>query len=71
MRDKASHIAKYLKYDGYQHGLTSMVYKFFDRSSCGAIKSRTMPNQVLAGDYTNHLTENLKRTRKNEIYIHL
>ena len=28
--DKAFNIAKYLKYDGYQHGLASMVYKFFD-----------------------------------------
>ena len=29
--DKAFNIAKDLKYDGYQRGLASMVYKFFDR----------------------------------------
>ena len=28
LRDKAFNIAKYSKYDGYQHGLASMVYKF-------------------------------------------
>ena len=31
LRDKAFNIAKDPKYDGYQHGLASMVYKFFDR----------------------------------------
>ena len=30
LRDKAFNIAKYPKYDGYQRGLASMVYKFFD-----------------------------------------
>ena len=30
LRDKAFNIAKNLKHDGYQWGLTSMVYKFLD-----------------------------------------
>ena len=30
LRDKAFNIAKNLKYDGYQRGLASMVYKLFD-----------------------------------------
>ena len=30
LRDKAFNIAKSPKYDGYQRGLASMVYKFFD-----------------------------------------
>ena len=29
LRDKAFNIAKDPKYDGYQRGLASMVYKFF------------------------------------------
>ena len=29
LRNKAFNIVKYLKYDGYQRGLASMVYKFF------------------------------------------
>ena len=33
LRDKAFDIAKNLKYDGYQRGLASMVYKFFDKRS--------------------------------------
>ena len=35
LRDKAFDIAKNPKYDGYQRGLTSMVYKFFDKKSDG------------------------------------
>ena len=31
LRDKAFNIAKNSKYDGYQRGLASMVYKFFDK----------------------------------------
>ena len=29
LRDRALNIAKNPKYDGYQHGLASVVYKFF------------------------------------------
>ena len=29
LRDKASDVAKNLKYDVYQHGLTSVVWRFF------------------------------------------
>ena len=33
LRDKAFNIAKNPKYDGYQRGLASIVYKFFDKKS--------------------------------------
>ena len=33
LRDKAFTIAKTPKYNGYQRGLASMVYKFFDKKS--------------------------------------
>ena len=33
LRDKAFNIAKDPKYDGYQRGLASMVYKVFDKKS--------------------------------------
>ena len=36
LRDKAINIAKNPKYDGYQRGLTSMVYKCFDKKSKGS-----------------------------------
>ena len=35
-RDKAFKIAKNPKYDGYQRGLASMVYIFFDKKSEGS-----------------------------------
>ena len=34
-RDKAFNIAKNPKYDGYQRGLASMLYKFFDKMTFG------------------------------------
>ena len=36
LRDKAFKIVSDQKYDGYQRGLASMVYKFFDKKSCGS-----------------------------------
>ena len=35
LRDKAFHIAKNRKYDGYQRGLASMVYKCFEKKASG------------------------------------
>ena len=59
LRDKASDP----KYDGYQRGLASMVYKFFDKkSSEGNITNES--NYQLANE--NQLLENLKK----EKYIH-
>ena len=47
LRDKAFKIESNLKYDGYERGLASMFYKFFDKKSTGSgIKS--MSNQQLA-----------------------
>ena len=34
--DKAFNIAKNPKYDVYQRGLASMVYKFFDKKASGS-----------------------------------
>ena len=36
LRDKAFNIAKKPRYDGHQRGLTSMVYKFFDKKTKGS-----------------------------------
>ena len=36
LRDKAFDIAKNPKYDKYQRGMTSIVYKFFDKKSPGS-----------------------------------
>ena len=36
LRDKAFDIVENPKYDGYQRGLSSMVYKFFDKKTQGS-----------------------------------
>ena len=37
LREEAVNTAKNLKYDGYQRGLASMVYTFFDKKTTGEI----------------------------------
>ena len=49
LRDKTFDIAKNPKYNGYQRGLASMVYTFFDKKSEGSgIKNKITQNQQLA-----------------------
>ena len=46
LREKAYNIARNLKYDSYQHGLASMVYKFSDKKSFDSvIKNKNMSDQ--------------------------
>ena len=48
LRDKAFNISKDPKHDGYQRGLASMVYKFFDKKSKGSgIKNEIKQNERL------------------------
>ena len=52
--DNTFNIAKNLKYDGYQHGLALMFYKFFDKkTSVGAFKNDIMSNKELAEEQHN------------------
>ena len=54
MRDKAFKIASDPKYDGYQSGLASMIYKFFDKKSRrSGIANK--PNYELAISFINQL----------------
>ena len=46
--DKAFNIAKDPKYDGYQRGLASMVYKFFDKKTTGSGIKYVPQNEQLA-----------------------
>ena len=60
LRDKAFNIAKDPKYDGYQRGLASMVYKFFDKKIAGSgIKSMTQ-NEQLAEELHNFIIRKFK-----------
>ena len=45
LRNKAFNIAKNPKYDGYQRGFASKVYKFFDKKSTSLSQSGTLATQ--------------------------
>ena len=46
LRDKVFNIVKNSKYDGYQCGIASLAYKFFDKNSSGCgVKNENMSNQ--------------------------
>ena len=67
LRDKAFNIAKDPKYDGYQRGLASLVYKFFDKKTSGSgIKNDNISNKELR-EALHKLLENLIK----EKFIHL
>ena len=54
LRDKAYDIASNPKYDGYQRGLASMLYNFFDKKSMGSgfkkLKNMTKSNSSILAD---------------------
>ena len=56
LRDKAFNVAKNTKYDRYQRGLASMVYKLFDR------KSALLSDKSLSGSgvANNEIKQNLQ-----------
>ena len=65
LRDKAFNIAKHLKYDGYQRGLTSMVYTFFDKKTArSGIKS--MPQNEQLGQELHKPI--IRKFRKRKVY---
>ena len=49
LKDKAYEIASNSKYDGYQRGLASMVYKFFDKKTSGSEVKRAERTQRASG----------------------
>ena len=57
LRDKAFNIAKIPKYDGYQKGIASMVYKIFDKKSKG--DGVSMPGDSL--EFNEQLAEELHK----------
>ena len=64
MRDKAFNIAKNPKYDGYQRGMASMVYKCFDRKSSlgsGVANNKFKQNLQLAKELHKPIIKNFKK----------
>ena len=62
LRDKAFKIGSDPKYDGYQRGLDLMVYKFFDKKSCGS-GAATDPNYQLANELYRQIIRKFKRRK--------
>ena len=69
LRDKAFNIAKNPKYDGYQRGLASVVYKFFDKKTKGSgvtlANKSVSQNKQLAEELHKSIIRKFKR---REIY---
>ena len=61
LRDKAFNIAKNPKYDGYQRGLTSMVFKFFDKKMIGSSVNVDVNNEKLAEELHKPIIRKLKK----------
>ena len=62
LRDKAFNIAKNHKYDGYQRGLASMVYKFFDKKLKGSgVNIEVKHNEQLSLELQEPIIRNLKK----------
>ena len=65
LRDKAFKIASNPKYDGYQRGLASMVYKFFDKKSSGSGITTNEFNYQLANELHKPI---IKKFKKRKVY---
>ena len=64
LRDKAFNIAKNPKYDGYQRGLASMVYKLFDKKPERSGIVNNKENMQLAEELYKPSIKNLKKENK-------
>ena len=64
LRHKAYNIASNPEYDGYQRGLASMVYNFFDKKSMGS--STAKPSSLkLADELHKHV---IRKFNKRKVY---
>ena len=64
LRDKTFKIASNPKYDGYQRGLASMLYKFFDKKSKGSGITNES-NYQLANELHKPI---IRRLKKRKVY---
>ena len=63
LKNKAFDIAKDPKYDGYQRGLASMVYKFFDSKVSGSGAKLTLQNEQLANELHKPIIRKFEKRR--------
>ena len=74
LRNKAFKIAGDQKYDGYERGLTSMVYKFFDKKSQGSGRPLPSASQLANNKENIQLADELhnpiiKKFKKRKVYF--
>ena len=63
LKNQAFRIASNPKYDGYQRGLASMVYMFFDKKSKGSgMKNEIKEHQQLANELHKPIIKKLKKS---------
>ena len=62
LRDKSFQIASDPKHDGYQRGLASMVYNFFDKK-CSGSDVDAEPNYQLANELHRQIIRKFKRRK--------
>ena len=66
LRDKVFNIAKNPKYHGYQRGIASMVYKFFDKKSTGSVINIPLEfNEQLAKELHKQI---IRKFKKRKVY---
>ena len=68
LRDKAFNIAKDPKYDGYQRGLASMVYNFFDKKTAGSDIKSLSQNEQLAKEPHKAIIRKLKKRKVHSTF---
>ena len=68
LKDKAFKIASDPKYDGYQRGLASIVYKFFDKKSSGSGVAAIEPNYQLANELHRQIIRKFKIPKVYSIF---
>ena len=70
LKDKAYDIASHLEYDGYQRGLASMIYRFFDKKSTGSgfkkLKNTTKPSSPILADELHKPV--IRKLKKRKVY---
>ena len=66
LRDKAYDIASNPEYDGYQRGLASMVYTFFDKKSMGSGVKKLKDSSLILADELHKPV--IKKFNKRKVY---
>ena len=66
LRDKAYNIASNPEYHGYQRGLASMVYKFFDKKSVGSGINKEKSRSLILSDELHKPV--IRKFKKRKVY---